>query len=245
MQNDVRVAIGIQARSTSTRMPGKISELVGNKMIIDHVIDACKGCADYVNRYTFTNHISASVFVLIPEGDEIKNSLRDQESIIEGPEDDVLARYMLMAKEQDSTHVVRITADCPLIPSFLIYKCINSAIKNGFDYFSNVGDVGCESMRTAIDGHDVEVISRRALEWADENAKTQAQREHVTTVIRNEWVPSYFRRGILIGHNDHSDIKLSIDTEEDLKKIREEFERIQLKIALARRKYGKGSVHRF
>ena len=246
MQQPIHVCIGIQARSTSSRLPNKISRLIKGKMVIDHVIDACKNSAAYINRYSYTNHISCSVFVLIPKNDPIKPSLLLQDgAVIEGPEDDVLARYVLMAKENHANYVVRITADCPLIPPFLIFKCINAAIKNGFDYFSNVGDLGPDSIRTSIDGHDVEVMSARALDWLDKTAKPGPEREHVTLRLRDDHVPHHIRRGVLIGHNDHSDIKLSIDTEEDFKRVEEEYERLQKKIEIGKRKFGKNAVHRF
>jgi len=241
---DAHVCIGIQARSTSTRFPNKISEYVGDKRVIEHVISACNGAAQYLERYKFSNRLRCSVFVLIPKGDPIKN-LIPPEMVIEGDENDVLSRYMLMANKSQATYVVRITGDCPLLPPFLIYKCIISATKNHFDYFSNVGEYAGESMRTSIDGHDVEVISLRALRWADANSTTPEQREHVTVVLRNENPAEYFNRGILIGHNDHSEIKLSIDTQEDLMRVRDEYEKIQKKISLAKKRYGKSAVHRF
>lgn len=240
---ELNVSIGIQARSTSTRLPNKISELISGRMVIDHVIDACKSASQYINRYTQTNHTTCQVSVLIPEGDPIKYSLTI-EDVIEGDEHDVLSRYVTMARENNANYIVRITGDCPLIPPFLIYKCINSAIKNGFDYFSNVGDLD-DDMRTSIDGHDVEVLSLRALTYADQTARPGPEREHVTSVLRDGQVPSHLKRGILIGHNDHSDIKLSIDTKEDLERIRGEFDRIQKKIKLSKNRYGKHAVHRF
>lgn len=246
MQPAIHVSIGIQARSTSTRLPNKIAKMLKGKMVIDHVIDACGNAASYINRYSYTNHTTCSIYVLIPKDDPIKRSLGVEEgSIIEGSESDVLSRYIAMAKESKANYIVRVTGDCPLIPPFLIFKCINVAIKNGFDYFSNVGDLGPDSLRTSIDGHDVEVISARALEWANLHAKTPFHREHVTTVLREENVPDSIRRGVLIGHNDHSGTKLSIDTEEDFKRVEEELEKLQKKIDAGKRKYGKNSVHRY
>ncbi len=245
MDRATKVSIGIQARSTSERFPNKISQYIGQKMVIEHVIDSCRSCADYINRYAFSNHVSCGVYVLIPKNDPIKDILRiDHDLIIEGDEKDVLSRYMQMAKETDADFVVRVTADCPLIPSFLIYKCINVAIKAGFDYFSNVGDAP-ETLRTAIDGHDVEVMNRKALDYAFNNSFEQSHREHVTSVLRDDGLPPFIRRGILIGHNDLSQIKLSLDTETDLKKIRDEYESVESKVASAKMKYGKSSVHRY
>lgn len=246
MQKNIKVSIGIQARSTSKRFPNKIIQMIGNKMVIEHVIDQCRNCADYINRYAFSNHVSCGVYVLIPKDDPVKDHLRiDRDLIIEGDENDVMSRYVQMAKDTEADFIVRITADCPLIPPFLIFKCVNSAVKNGFDYFSNVGDVDPETMRTAIDGHDVEVMSIKALDYANKNAYVPKQREHVTTLLRGDDLPSYLRRGVLIGHNDHSNVKLSIDTEEDLENVRAEYARINSKMESAKKKYGKTAVHRF
>lgn len=245
MKKQTKVSIGIQARSTSERFPNKVTQMIGNRMVIEHVIDSCRSCADYINRYTFTNNIVVDVFILIPEGDPLKQILSPMsDHIIEGDENDVLSRYVKMAKESEAEYVVRITADCPLLPHFMIYKGINVAIKNGLDYVSNVGDK-TESMRTSIDGDDVEVMSARALEWADKNSHAKSQREHVTTALREDGAPYFFRYGVLIGHKDHSNIKLSVDTEDDLKNIRTDFERIKNKIEAAKKKYGKNAVFRF
>ena len=242
---ETHVCIGIQARSTSSRLPNKISEFVGNKRVIEHVIDACENAARYLDFSSSRfSKIKCSVYVLIPEGDPVKH-LISADNMIEGSEKDVLSRYVQMATKSGATHIVRITADCPLIPHFLISKCINTAIKNNLDYFSNVGEFVGESMRTSVDGHDVEVISAKALFWADQQAKTPEEREHVTIVLRDAKHTQQFSRGVLIGHNDHSDIKLSIDTMEDLMKVRDEYDKIQKKISLAKRTYGKSSVHRF
>lgn len=241
----LHVAIGIQARSTSTRLPNKISQMVGGKMVIDHVIETCKNAAEHINRYSFTNHTTCDVYVLIPKNDPIKESLQmDSEHILEGSESDVLSRYIQMAEAAEATHVVRITADCPLIPPFLIHKCIISATKNGFDYFSNVGDAKLETS-TSIDGHDVEVLSRAALDHIGGAAQAGPQREHVTLLLRGDSAPSWIRRGVLIGHNDHSGIKLSIDTQEDLDRVREEYDKIQKKVSIAKARYGKNAVHRY
>lgn len=244
MDKDIRVAIGIQARSTSQRLPGKISRMIGNRSVIERVMDACEGCASYINRYSFSNHIHCLVFVLIPEGDPITEQLRcEREKIIEGDETDVLSRYIKMADETQSDFIVRVTADCPLIPHHVIFKAINVAVKNGLDYVSNVADLE-EKMRTSIDGHDVEVMSRKALDWVAQNA-TEHAREHVTSLLRGDNVPASIRIGGLFGHVDLSKTKLSVDTEADLDRIIDQYESLEDKMAQFRRRHGKSSVYRF
>lgn len=245
MDKDIKVSIGIQARSTSSRLPGKISKFIGNRTVLERVIDACEGCASYINRYSFSNHIHCLVYLLIPEGDPILEQLRvDREKIIEGDENDVLSRYVKMAEETDADFIVRVTADCPLIPHHVIFKAINVAVKNGLDYVSNVADVKGE-MRTSIDGHDVEVLSRKALDWVNETAVMQPDREHVTPLLRGMNVPASIRVGGLFGHVDLSATKLSLDTEDDLKRICDQYDSLENKMTNFKRRHGKNSVFRF
>ncbi len=139
MDKDTRVSIGIQARSTSTRMPGKISRPIGSRTVLERVIDAAESCASYVNRYSFSNRIHCGVFILVPKGDPVLEHLHShRDKVIEGDEDDVLSRYMAMAEDTNADFIVRITADCPVIPHFVIFKGVNVAVKNGLDYVSNV-----------------------------------------------------------------------------------------------------------
>lgn len=238
-RNVTNVSIGIQARSGSTRFPSKILESVNGKRVIDHVIDACQGSCDYMNRYTSKSGIFCTPYLLVPDNDPLKNLIKDIE-VIEGSEDDVLERYVKMSKECESDYIVRITADCPMIPEFIISKAITIAVKNNLDYCSNVD----EKVRTSIDGHDVEVISQRALEWLDTNAVEEKHREHVTLMLRQVSLPHDFKVGFIIGYVDHSNIKLSLDTPDDLLNIREESEKIRDKIKIAESIYGRKSVHR-
>lgn len=236
------VCIGIQARSTSKRFPGKVFETIGGKTMLQHVVDACESSKQYLNYNTPRNRIIASVAVLVPYEDEIVSRGRSKTRIFEGSENDVLSRYVSMSDKLKADYIVRVTADCPLIPNFLITKHITTAVINRYDYCSNVD----ENARTAIDGFDVEVISRRALDWLDKNATEQSDREHVTTLLRRSVdVPTDFKFGHVVGYLNQSHMKLSVDTPEDLERVRTEYERVKLAIENAEKKSGKNNVHRF
>lgn len=235
-----KVCIGIQARSTSKRFPGKVHELIDGRSVLDHVIDVCSKAAGYINRYTYSNQALVKISILVPEGDEIADLYRKRVNVIEGDEHDVLSRYQKMAQEHEADYIVRVTSDCPRIPEFIISKHVLVALKNHYDYFSNVH----EGLRTAPDGWDCEVMSRKALEWLSDNAKDPYDREHVTPLLRKS-PQSWMSRGLSIGHNDLHDLKLSIDTQLDLEaaiKDQESVERINRE-ALAI--YGKGNLHHF
>lgn len=234
------VVIGIQARSTSTRFPRKVFETIDGKPMLKHVIDACERAAFYMNNHTHKTRVLVKVAAVVPTGDEIVSSFKKKTIIIEGPEHDVLARYGLLADRMGADYIVRITADCPLIPPYLITKHIKVATMNKYDYVSNVD----ESCRTSIDGVDCEVISRRLLDYMLENAKEQKDREHVTTFARSN-PPSWASVGHVIGHLDQSNLKLSVDTMEDLERVRAAYDRIKMAIENAEKLHGKSSVHRF
>lgn len=233
------VLIGIQSRSTSTRLPGKCFEMIGQKRLLDHVIDAAKGAANYMNRYTAKSGVLVRVAILIPYGDKIETEFKKRAHIIQGPEDDVLKRYKMAADECEADYIVRVTGDCPLIPPYLISKHIKIAVMNEYDYVSNCD----ENSRTIIDGVDCEVISKRMLDHLDETATTKADREHVTTKARRE-PPNWAKRGFVGGFFDHSAIKLSVDTLEDLERVRAEYASLNHRISEAERRYGKQFVHR-
>lgn len=234
-----KVTIGIQARSTSKRLPNKVMERLGSKSILKHVLDACFGASNYINNMS-TKGITCDVALCIPVGDEIKTRSWGSVKIVEGPEDNVLERYHILLNECMPDYVVRITADCPLIPSFVISKIITIAVMNRYDYVSNVD----EQCRTSIDGFDCEVMSSRILRYAYENAKSPKDLEHVTTYIRS-YFPTWGRKAVVINFMDQSHMKLSVDTTEDLERVRGEVEKIETALSRAHSQFGRENVYRF
>lgn len=234
------ILIAIQARSTSARFPDKHRHFLAGKMVIDHVIAACQGAMYYTNlTYKFLN-VRCRTVLLTPEGDTLGDYVKDKIEVFYGPENDVLTRYHMASKHYNPDYIVRITGDCPLIPSYVISKHMMVAVKNRYDYVSNVH----ESFRTAPDGLDCEVMSRRMLDFLNEAVKTDVGREHVTLFARN-MPPTWARIGFLGGFFDESAKKLSVDTLEDLERVRTEFTNTDRKWRQAEKHFGKGRVHRF
>jgi spore coat polysaccharide biosynthesis protein SpsF len=224
----IRVAIGIQARSTSTRLPNKVAAVVGTKPIIHHVVDACVEISERLNNRPA---IACKTFVLCPQGDPVQKMVRPPAHVIEGPEHDVLTRYAILMDREVPDYLVRITADTPIIPPFVILSHINAAVRRETDYLSNT----LEESRTAPDGWDCEVISLRLMQWLQTNAVEPQDREHVTFLVRRHR-PEWARVAHVIGFMDQSHIKISVDTEEDLNAVRRQYAAIQAKIGAAEAK---------
>lgn len=239
MSLKTNVLIGVQARSTSERFPGKVFEKIGSKMMLQHVLDACQESAKYFNRHTDKHNITVQVALLIPVGDKIKNVFV-KTRIHEGPEHDVLTRYAEAAAKFEADYVVRVTGDCPLILSPVITKHVNTIVKCGKQYVSNVH----EGIRLMPDGLDCEAFTVAALRKADQSASDKSDREHVTTWMRKNLDKSEIGH-VLPFYSLLSLGKLSVDTPEDLERVRANYKEVQESLAMAERLYGRESVHRF
>lgn len=241
--NLTQVLIAIQARSSSSRLPGKCYEIVGQKRMLDRVIDSANSAAHFLNRKVEQTGRFVRTCLVVPEADEIENQFKSKVPIIVGPLNDVLTRYKIAADRFKADYIVRITGDCPLIPDHIISKHITIALSNVYDYVGN-SDPDC---RTAIDGLDCEVFSSRMLEYLCSNAEGE-DREHVTTLCKRKFadgdLPRTLRMATTIGHLDQSHIKLSVDTAQDLENVRVACESTMKKLSIGIDRYGKQNVHR-
>lgn len=236
-----RVAIGIQARSTSQRFPSKVFSDICGKPMLQWVIDAAKDAASYINSPATSNSIEVAVYLLTPKGDPIKQAFQDKVRVLEGDEFDVLSRYKDLKDFSNADFIVRITGDCPLIPPPVIAKAINVAVRNNIDYVSNVD----ERLRVSFDGMDVEVISKSLLDYTHFNATDKSDREHVTTFIRKSGLSPNFSIAHIVGYVDLAGLKLSVDTEADLERVREQKSKILNALNKAESLSGRRSLHRF
>ena len=233
-----KVLIGIQARSTSTRLPGKSLETVAGRTVTDWVVTHVKSAARYLTEHQGFG-VTARAMLLVPKGDALVKAMASQIEVFEGDEQDVLSRYARAAENHGSDWICRVTGDCPVISSYIVSKLVQLAVVQGYDYVSNVD----ERFRTTLDGHDCEVFSRSLLEDVDRRANLPADREHVTTMMRRD-PPPWAKSGFVCGHIDLSWLKLSVDTPEDLDHVRRFFEAAREKYKRACNAFGKDQVHR-
>jgi spore coat polysaccharide biosynthesis protein SpsF (cytidylyltransferase family) len=81
------------------------------------------------------------------------------------------------------------------------------------------------------------------LDWADSEAKSQSDREHVTTIMRT--YPSWGTYGVVLPYENRETKKLSVDTEEDLARVRAEVNSIDQAQMVAEQLFGRTRVHRY
>ncbi len=204
----------IQARMTSSRLPGKVLADLGGKPLIERMIAR-------VRRARALDAIWLATTAKTTDDPLATLCDRLGVPVHRGDEHDVLARFLGAARAAEADIVVRLTADCPMSDPALIDEIVADYGKGGADYVSNV------LVRTYPDGLDVEVFSCAALEDAAANATEPFHREHVTP-----WLQTGFRPGLATGRfrvrHVVNDIDLgvmrwTVDEAEDLDLIRKLF----------------------
>ena len=200
-----RVAIIVQARVGSSRLPGKVLKPLHGSMCVLDVLISRLWPADAIDRILTIPHGAADDELVCLAENACWHAWR-------GSEQDVLGRYCDTARAVDADPIVRVTSDCPLVDPYVISDCIFQF--TGCDYLSN-----CHPTRTMPRGFEVEVFSRAALEWANFSARSDSDREHVTPWLYNNLPASRVKTytppdgPVEFPHN------LSIDTQEDLDRV--------------------------
>ncbi|MBF0485505.1 MAG: glycosyltransferase family protein [Candidatus Omnitrophica bacterium] len=198
-----KASVIIQARMGASRLPNKVLLPLAGKPVLEHVIRRCQHAkrVDQVIVATtidskdlavvnFVSHLGVGVFC--------------------GSVNDVLDRYYQTAKLFQLQHIVRITADCPMIDPDIIDRVIGEYFTSSADYATNTLQL------TYPDGEDVEVFSADILHRAWGNAKMLSEREHVTPYIKKS---DAVRKVNVLCENDHSSQRWTLDEPRDYEKL--------------------------
>jgi|SRR3989338_2290894 len=195
------VGILIQARLSSTRLPGKIALPLLGKPLILWIVDQMRRCknAQIVGVLT-SDSGDNDRFIEILKKMQIPHYI--------GSDSDVLSRYYRGAEHFKLRHVVRITADNPFISSEIIdFLIAQHLVSNAdFTYIKNV-PIGI--------GLGMGVMSFSCLERVNNRAKKSFDREHVVTYILDN--ADDFTINVVTLENDLSvpEYRFTVDYEED------------------------------
>jgi spore coat polysaccharide biosynthesis protein SpsF len=195
----------IQARMTSTRLPGKVLAEVAGKPMLYLVVSRA--------QHTRTLDLTVVATSDRPTDDVLAKFCSEAKiSCFRGSEDDVLDRYYQAAKQFKADVIVRLTADCPLLDPVVIDRVVHVFESGSYDYVSNT------IRPTYPDGLDTEVFLYRALERAWRGARLKSEREHVTPYIWRQ--PTLFRLFNVEHAEDLSSLRWTVDEPQDLEFVR-------------------------
>ena len=220
-----QVDVIVEARMTSSRLPGKVLMPAAGKPLLQHMIDRLKKieCIDNIIIATTKN----------PNDDQIEYlSNKNKVRCFRGSENDVLGRVYQAAEKFNTDIIVEITGDNPLIDRGISTEVIQFFIKNqeSYDYVSN--DAFCHSdlfNQTCLLGFNTKVFQTSLLKEIELKAKHPIDREHVINYIFNK--NENFK--IFNFENDkifnRSDIRLTLDYPEDYIVIKNIFDALYRK----------------
>lgn len=202
----LKVAVIIQARMGSTRLPGKILKTVNGKSLLEYQLERVK------QAKTIDQIIIATT---IKETEQPIVELCEKTGIeyYRGSEQDVLSRYYETAKKYGVDVIIRLTSDCPIIDPEVIDRVVNYYLNNqsSVDYVSNTLE------RTFPRGLDTEVFSFEVLSKAYQEALLPRDREHVTAYFYTN--PGLFRLQGITNQDNFGENRWTVDTDEDFKLI--------------------------
>ena len=195
----------LQARVSSSRLPGKVlAPILGRAMILRQIerLSRCRR----LNRLVVATSADPS--------DDALAELCAAEGIAvsRGSLDDVLARVMAAARPFAPDWLVRLTGDCPLADPAVIDRVIDATLAADVDYGTNAVEP------TWPDGLDVEVVRMAVLQAIAAEPRTTAEREHVTLAIHRR--PDRFRLLHVKGEADLSHLRWTVDEPRDLDLVR-------------------------
>ena len=204
----MKIDIIVQARMTSSRLPGKVMMPVLGVPLLKYLIDRLK-------RVTYANEIW--IACTTNEADQPIVDLAEKLNIpiYRGSEYNVLSRHYFAALEAKSDHILRVTSDCPIIDpaqlDFLIAAYCSQLEK--IDYMTS-GMIP----RSYPRGMEGEVFSFKALEHAYRKSNKDFELEHVTPFIYNH--PNIFSIAGFSFSKDESHHRWTVDTIEDFELVK-------------------------
>jgi spore coat polysaccharide biosynthesis protein SpsF len=196
-----RVVAVIQARMSSSRLPGKVLMPIAGRPLLAFMVERVRRAKllDAIVVATSDDPMAAML---------IENDI----AVWRGSLDNVLTRFHDAALSQNADVVLRLTGDCPLIEPQLIDACVNMLAGQCLDYVSNT------TPPTYPDGLDVEAMTMSALSQTEKEATLVSEREHVTPFIRR--YPDRFTNSALTSAIDFSALRWTVDYADDLDTVR-------------------------
>jgi spore coat polysaccharide biosynthesis protein SpsF len=212
----MNIVVIVQARTSSTRLPGKILyEIFGKPLLLLQL--------ERIRTAKMVNNIVVATTTDISDDPIIDLCKNNGFDYYRGKMNDLLDRHYKSAIEYNADIVVKIPSDCPLIDPSIIDKVINYYLNNInlFDFVSNLHPPSYP------DGNDVEVIPIQILKIAWKQAEKQYELEHTTPYI---WTrPNIYRIGNVLwdtGLDYSKNYRFTIDYLEDFEFIKEVYENL-------------------
>jgi spore coat polysaccharide biosynthesis protein SpsF len=197
------LAIVLQARVDSSRLPGKALLPLGGKPMILRVMEALNRTPAELRVLACSEDSESAFAELAAEAGF---------TLFAGPKEDVLGRFCLSMRKFGIRHLIRATGDNPFVFTDAVYSITTEALTLNADY------AGYSGLPL---GSGVEFVNAKALLRAGDEAVSQYDREHVCPYLYTHPEKFLLHRPLAPQHWQFPEIRLTVDTQQD-------YERAQL-----------------
>jgi spore coat polysaccharide biosynthesis protein SpsF len=214
---NARIVASIEARMSSTRLPGKVLMQLVGKPVLAHIVERLRA-SNYIHDIVVATTIN-------PADEPIINMCEELGVLyFRGSEEDVLNRVVEAGRFAKADLLVEVTGDCPLIDPIITDLVIESFLKSDADYCSN----GLEPA-TYVRGLDVEIYPLSVLEEVESITNDPIDREHVSYFIYTHPEKYRIKSADLDIPTAATKLRLTIDYPEDFEFVHEIFKALEKK----------------
>jgi spore coat polysaccharide biosynthesis protein SpsF len=215
----------IEARMTSTRLPGKVlADLHGQPMLARLI--------ERVRRARRVDQVVVATTVNATDDPVAALAAQLEVGCHRGSEEDVLARVLGAAQAYGGDLIVELTGDNPLVEPLIIDAMVDYYRAGGFDYVANTAMRHAPAWGEACTfpvGTSVEIFSTALLAQVEQWTNDPIDREHVSSFIFER--PERFKLGAFKAEGPFAgcrrpDIRLTVDRPADLDLVRAVFTRL-------------------
>ena len=213
-----KIVLIIQARMSSTRLPGKSMMPLADKPLVYRMVERLRKC----------NHVDEIVIATSdqPEDQVLVDLAKELEvSYFQGNLLDVRDRYLKAAEKFQADFIIRIPADNPMPDSNEIDKLVKFHLEhNPSGFSSNLAQVNNSGY---IDGIGAEIFSTKLLQESVARSSSENVKEHVhqnffdyatQTPVDDTWCPIASPKAP--AELQRPDIILDVNTMDDYTKIK-------------------------
>lgn len=212
-KNKGKICATIEARMTSSRLPGKVLMEFCGKSDLEHIIERLRR-SKYVDEVVVATTINFQDDLIVELCEKIGCKY------YRGSEEDVLLRVLEASKSINADYIVEVTGDCPVIDWRHIDNLIEMFFSGEYDYASNTIE------RSFPRGFDSQIFPAEILEEVNEITKNPVDHEHVSIYIYTH--PKKYR--LLNWKADdkinHPEFEITLDTKADYEFIKKIYENL-------------------
>ncbi len=201
-----KVSIILQARMSSSRLPGKVLKKIQDKSILGHIITRLKQSKD-VKEIIVATSVQPEDLPVVQEAE------RYGVHAFAGDLNDVLKRFYDAACFYKVEHIMRICADSPFVDPSIVDFGVSAYQKANYDFI--------RAQKLPL-GMGFEIFPFASLADACENADEPYQREHVTPYI----IENAKNKDEVVYEKESPSYRLVLDTQEDWLFVQELYKRL-------------------